>query len=89
MDAGSFVEFDALAVHRSTAFGMEKKKPLGDGLEAGQQPRQDRVELGGGLVGRAPQLPAQDGDLPLPLGAQKDPAHVGGVAGIVLGGEAR
>ena len=35
VDAGSFVEFDALAVHRSTSFGMEKKKPLGDGLVSG------------------------------------------------------
>ena len=35
VDAGSFVEFDALAVHRSTAFGMEKKKPLGDGVVSG------------------------------------------------------
>ncbi|QYF90855.1 acyl-CoA carboxylase subunit beta [Arthrobacter sp. PAMC25284] len=35
LDAGSFVEFDALAVHRSTAFGMDKKKPLGDGLVSG------------------------------------------------------
>ncbi len=35
LDAGSFVELDALAVHRSTAFGMEKKKPLGDGLVSG------------------------------------------------------
>ncbi|MDK1360234.1 acyl-CoA carboxylase subunit beta [Arthrobacter sp. zg-Y1219] len=35
VDAGSFVELDALAVHRSTAFGMEKKKPLGDGLVSG------------------------------------------------------
>ena len=35
VDAGSFVEFDALAVHRSTAFGMEKKKPVGDGLVSG------------------------------------------------------
>ncbi|KUM37198.1 acyl-CoA carboxylase subunit beta [Arthrobacter sp. EPSL27] len=35
LDAGSFVEFDALAVHRSSAFGMEKKKPLGDGLVSG------------------------------------------------------
>ena len=35
LDEGSFVEFDALAVHRSTAFGMEKKKPLGDGLVSG------------------------------------------------------
>jgi propionyl-CoA carboxylase beta chain len=35
LDEGSFVELDALAVHRSTAFGMEKKKPLGDGLVSG------------------------------------------------------
>ena len=35
LDEGSFVEFDALAVHRSTAFGMEKKKPLGDGVVSG------------------------------------------------------
>jgi len=35
LDEGSFVEFDALAVHRSTAFGMEKKKPVGDGLVSG------------------------------------------------------
>ncbi|WP_026544718.1 acyl-CoA carboxylase subunit beta [Arthrobacter sp. 35/47] len=35
VDPGSFVEFDALAVHRSTAFGMEKKKPLGDGVVSG------------------------------------------------------
>ena len=35
LDEGSFVEFDALAVHRSTAFGMDKNKPLGDGLVSG------------------------------------------------------
>lgn len=35
LDEGSFVEFDALAKHRTTAFGMEKKKPLGDGLVSG------------------------------------------------------
>ncbi|OMH31331.1 acyl-CoA carboxylase subunit beta [Tersicoccus sp. Bi-70] len=35
IDEGSFVEFDALAVHHSTAFGMEKKKPLGDGVVSG------------------------------------------------------
>ena len=29
LDEGSFVEFDALARHRTTAFGMEAKKPLG------------------------------------------------------------
>jgi propionyl-CoA carboxylase beta chain len=35
VDAGSFVEFDALAVHRSAAFGMEKKKLPGDGVVSG------------------------------------------------------
>ena len=35
LDEGSFVEFDALARHRTTAFGMDKKKPLGDGLVSG------------------------------------------------------
>ena len=35
LDEGSFVEFDALATHHSTAFGMERKKPLGDGLVSG------------------------------------------------------
>ena len=35
LDEGSFVEFDALARHRTTAFGMESKKPLGDGLVSG------------------------------------------------------
>ncbi|MGW9550380.1 acyl-CoA carboxylase subunit beta [Citricoccus zhacaiensis] len=35
LDPGSFIEFDALAVHRTTAFGMEKKKPIGDGLVSG------------------------------------------------------
>lgn len=35
LDPDSFVEFDALAVHRSAAFGMEKKKPVGDGLVSG------------------------------------------------------
>ena len=35
LDEGSFLEFDALARHRTTAFGMEAKKPLGDGLVSG------------------------------------------------------
>ncbi len=35
LDEGSFVEFDALAVHRTTAFGMDAKHPLGDGLVSG------------------------------------------------------
>ena len=35
LDPDSFVELDALAVHRSTSFGMEKKKLLGDGVVSG------------------------------------------------------
>ncbi|GAB2760140.1 acyl-CoA carboxylase subunit beta [Sinomonas soli] len=35
LDTESFVEFDTLRVHRSTAFGMEKKTPLGDGVVSG------------------------------------------------------
>ena len=35
LDEDSFVEFDALATHRTTAFGMDQKKPLGDGLVSG------------------------------------------------------
>jgi propionyl-CoA carboxylase beta chain len=35
LDEGSFVELDALARHRSTNFGMEKNRPLGDGVVTG------------------------------------------------------
>ncbi|NJM06561.1 acyl-CoA carboxylase subunit beta [Candidatus Gracilibacteria bacterium] len=35
LDPGSFVELDAFAVHRTSAFGMEKRKPLGDGVITG------------------------------------------------------
>src|SRR5438132_994378 len=35
LDPGSFVELDAFAVHRSTAFGMEQRKILGDGVITG------------------------------------------------------
>ncbi|BBY79707.1 acyl-CoA carboxylase subunit beta [Mycolicibacterium pulveris] len=35
LDEGSFVELDALARHRSTNFGLEKKRPLGDGVATG------------------------------------------------------
>jgi len=34
-DEGSFVELDELARHRSTAFGMEKRRPFGDGVVTG------------------------------------------------------
>jgi propionyl-CoA carboxylase beta chain len=35
LDEGSFVEFDELARHRSTMFGMEKNRPFGDGVVTG------------------------------------------------------
>jgi len=35
MDPGSFVETDPLAVHRSHDFGMERKRPPGDGVVTG------------------------------------------------------
>lgn len=35
LDEDSFVELDALATHKSTAFGMEKKRTPGDGVVTG------------------------------------------------------
>ncbi|PZU50899.1 MAG: acyl-CoA carboxylase subunit beta [Arsenicicoccus sp.] len=35
LDEGSFTELDALARHRSTAFGQEKNRPYGDGVVTG------------------------------------------------------
>jgi propionyl-CoA carboxylase beta chain len=35
LDEGSFVELDELARHRSTAFGMQKNRPYGDGVVTG------------------------------------------------------
>ncbi|ASU85542.1 methylmalonyl-CoA carboxyltransferase [Nocardiopsis gilva YIM 90087] len=35
LDPGSFVEFDALARHRSTSFGLEKNRPYSDGVVTG------------------------------------------------------
>ncbi len=35
LDPGSFVELDTFAVHRTAAFGMEKRKPVGDGVITG------------------------------------------------------
>src|SRR3954464_5433007 len=36
LDEGSFVEFDAMARHRSTNFGLEANRPYGDGVVTGQ-----------------------------------------------------
>src|SRR6201999_811124 len=35
LDEDSFVELDALAKHRSSNFGLEKNRPLGDGVITG------------------------------------------------------
>lgn len=35
LDPGSFIEMDAFAVHRTSSFGMEQKKPMGDGVITG------------------------------------------------------
>jgi propionyl-CoA carboxylase beta chain len=35
LDDGSFVEIDELARHRSTAFGLQKRRPYGDGVVTG------------------------------------------------------
>src|SRR4051795_8664802 len=35
LDEGSFIEFDELARHRSTSFGMERSRPYGDGVVTG------------------------------------------------------
>ncbi|WP_298747597.1 acyl-CoA carboxylase subunit beta [uncultured Serinicoccus sp.] len=35
LDEGSFTELDALARHRSTAFGQERNRPYGDGVVTG------------------------------------------------------
>jgi propionyl-CoA carboxylase beta chain len=35
LDEGSFVEFDEFARHRSTTFGMDARRPLGDGVVTG------------------------------------------------------
>jgi len=35
MDRGSFVETDPFAVHRAHEFGMDRKRPLGDGVVTG------------------------------------------------------
>ena len=35
LDAGTFVELDAFVTHRSTDFGLEDERPLGDGVVTG------------------------------------------------------
>src|SRR5690242_21477191 len=35
LDEGSFIEMDELARHRSSAFGLDKTRPYGDGVVTG------------------------------------------------------
>ncbi|MFT7516417.1 MAG: propionyl-CoA carboxylase beta chain [Myxococcota bacterium] len=50
LDQGSFEEYDAFRTHRSSNFGLDKQKPLGDGVVTGT----------GTVAGRAVALFAQD-----------------------------
>ena len=43
LDAGSFVELDRFVTHRSTDFGLEDKKFLGDGVVTGYGTVHDRL----------------------------------------------
>jgi acetyl-CoA carboxylase carboxyltransferase component len=42
LDPGTFVELDAFVTHRSTDFGMEDERPLGDGVVTGHGRIDDR-----------------------------------------------
>jgi acetyl-CoA carboxylase carboxyltransferase component len=42
LDPDSFIELDAFAVHRSSNFGLDKRKPLGDGVITGHGTIDDR-----------------------------------------------
>lgn len=61
LDEGSFREMDTFVTHRSTNFGMEKYKPLGDGVVTGYGTINDRLvyifahdfTVIGGSLGRA------------------------------------
>ncbi len=50
LDQGSFEEYDAFRRHRSSNFGLDKQRPLGDGVVTGT----------GTIDGRAVALFAQD-----------------------------
>lgn len=61
LDEGSFREIDAFVTHRTTEFGLDKKKPLGDGVVTGYGTINQRLvyiyvqdfTVMGGSLGRA------------------------------------
>lgn len=61
LDEGSFREIDAFVTHRATGFGLEQKKPLGDGVVTGYGTIDERLvfvfaqdfTVLGGSLGRA------------------------------------
>ena len=70
LDEGSFVELDALAKHRSTNFGLESNRPLGDGVITGY----------GTIDGRDAAPPPRPGPRP-PRKARRPSVQAGGNRG--------
>ncbi|MDR1741601.1 MAG: methylmalonyl-CoA carboxyltransferase [Synergistaceae bacterium] len=77
LDPGSFVEIDELVTHRCTNFGLEKTKPLGDGVVTGWGTidgrkvfvfSQDFTVLGGSLGEKHADKIAKVQDLSLEMG---------------------
>ena len=72
LDEGSFVEMDELARHRSTAFGLEKTRPYGDGVVTGYGTVDGRpvcvfaqdFTVFGGVAGRGVRREDRQGDGP-------------------------
>src|SRR5690625_180118 len=98
LDPGSFVEFDALARHRSTAFGLENNRPYGDGVVTGHgtvdgRPvavfSQDVTVFGGSLGEVYGEKIIKVLDHALQNGCPVVAIKEGGGAGIQEGGSAR
>ncbi|RZS90235.1 propionyl-CoA carboxylase carboxyltransferase subunit [Motilibacter rhizosphaerae] len=94
LDEGSFVELDELARHRSTDFGLERKRPYGDGAVTGYgtvdgRPvyvySQDFTAFGGSLGERHGQKIVKLLDLALKTGAPVVGLNDGGGARIQEG----
>ena len=94
LDEGSFVEIDELARHRSTDFGMERKRPYGDGAITGYGTvdgrqvyvySQDFAAFGGSLGERHGEKIVKLLDLALKTGAPVIGLNDGGGARIQEG----